>query len=180
MGPGCAWPWSCVVRASSVCRTRWPLLGTCPRAVVVAGGVPLARWPLPRQERWARSTSYPFGAPRWSCPWRVPSASVLGCVRCGGLACVDLVTDASGFTYSPFFSGGLSRYTGADPCGRPHLPFRVGGGHARVPRACAGACSSWPGQAGRSPGRVLVHLTFPLAVLSFCVVRPLPCLTCGT
>ena len=42
------------------------------------------RWPLPRQGRWARSASYPFGAPRWGCPWRVPPALVLGCVRCGG------------------------------------------------------------------------------------------------
>ena len=39
---------SCVVRASRVRGTRWPLpLGTCPRAVVVAGFVPLwcASWP---------------------------------------------------------------------------------------------------------------------------------------
>ena len=46
-------------------------------------------WPLPRQGRWAHSASYPFGAPRWGCPWRGPPASVLGCVRCGGLALVD-------------------------------------------------------------------------------------------
>ena len=53
-GPGCPWHLfpcrgsSCVVRASGVRGTRWPLwLGTCPRAVVVAGGVPLwrASWP---------------------------------------------------------------------------------------------------------------------------------------
>ena len=43
-----------------------------------------SRWPLLRQGRWAGSASYPFGAPRWGCPWRVPPASVLGCVRCGG------------------------------------------------------------------------------------------------
>ena len=42
------------------------------------------RWPPPRRGRWARSASYPFGAPRWGCPWRVPPALVLGCVRCGG------------------------------------------------------------------------------------------------
>ena len=136
----------CVVRAARVCGTRWPLLlCTCPRAVVVAGGVPLwhaswprvgaprlfrsgrsrcsgrfsccrgafphpgglrprlywvaargtrrpaenrapcfCRWPPPRRGRWAHSASYPSGAPRWGCPWRVPPASVLGCVRCGG------------------------------------------------------------------------------------------------
>ena len=42
------------------------------------------RWPPPRRGRCARSASYPFGAPRWGCPWRVPPASVSGCVRCGG------------------------------------------------------------------------------------------------
>ena len=43
------------------------------------------RWPPPRQGRWARSASYPLGAPRWGCPWQVPPASFSGCVRCGGL-----------------------------------------------------------------------------------------------
>ena len=28
---------------------------------------------------------YPFETPRWGCPWRVPPASVLGCVPCGGV-----------------------------------------------------------------------------------------------
>ena len=174
-GPGCPWHLvpcrgsSCVVRASRVPGTRWPLsLGTCPRGLVVAGGVPLwcaswprvgapllvrygrsrcsgwlsrrrgafphpkgcrprlywvaargtrrpagnrahcaCRWPLPRQGRWARSASYPFEAPRWGFPWRVPPSSVLGCVRCGGLVCVDPVTDASGFPYRPSCDGGL-------------------------------------------------------------------------
>ena len=40
------------------------------------------RWPLPRLGRLARSASYPLGAPRWGCPWRVPPVSILGCVRC--------------------------------------------------------------------------------------------------
>ena len=53
-GPGCPWHLVpcrrsvCVVRASRVRVTRWLLwLGTCPRALVVAGGVPLwrASWP---------------------------------------------------------------------------------------------------------------------------------------
>ena len=249
-GPGCPWHLvpcrgsSCVVRASRVCGTRWPLwLGTCPRAVVVAGSVPLwraswprvgapllvwssrsrcsgrlsrrrgafpqpggcrprlywvavrgtwrpaecrahctCRWPLPRQGRWARSASYPFGAPRWGCPWRVPLASVLHCVRCGGLACVDPVTDASGLPYRPSCNGGLGWCTGAVSCGRRHRPFRVGGRHARVPRVCACACPAWPGRAGRPPGRVLVRLTFSLAVLGslFACSAPsglrLPCL----
>ena len=138
--------WLRVVRALRGCGTRRPLLlGTCPFALVVAGGVPLwraswprvvglassgpvasgcsgrlsrrcgalpqptgmrpraywvaargtrtpaenpphcaCRWPLLRPGRWARSASYPIRAPRWGCPWRVPLASVLGCVRCSG------------------------------------------------------------------------------------------------
>ena len=54
-GPGCPWHLlpcrgsSCVVRASRVCGTRWLLLlGTCTRAVVVAGSVPLRRASWPR------------------------------------------------------------------------------------------------------------------------------------
>ena len=50
LGPGCPWHLlpcrglSCVVRASRVPGTRWPLLlGTCPCPVVPAGGVPLWR-----------------------------------------------------------------------------------------------------------------------------------------
>ena len=123
------------------------------------------RWPLARQGRWARSASYPFGVPQWGCPWRVPPASVLGCVRCGGLACVDPVTDASGFPYRPSCDGGLGRCTGAVSCGRRHRPLRVGGRHARVPRVCACACPAWPGRAGRPPWRLLGRLSFPLAVL---------------
>ena len=111
---------------------------------------------------------------------RVPLASVLGCVRCGGLACVDPVTDASGFPYRPSFDEGLGRCTGTVSCGRRHLPFRVEGRHARVPRVCACACSSSPGRAGRPPGRVLVRLTFPVAVLTFCFVQPPPGLGCPT
>ena len=227
-GPG--GPWHLVPCRGSWCVVRstwWPLwLGTCPRAVVVAGGVPLWRaswprvcaplpvwsgrsrcsgrlsgrrgdfpnaggcrprlywvaaqgtwrpaenrahcaccWPLPRQGRWARSASYPLGALRWGCPWRVPPASVLSCVRCGGLACVDLVTDASLFLYRLSCDGGLGWSTGAVSCGRRHRPTRVGGRHARVPRVCACACPAWPVRVGRPLGRVLVRLTFPLAVL---------------
>ena len=42
------------------------------------------RSPPPWPGRLARSESYPFGAPQWGCPWRVPPASGLGCVRCNG------------------------------------------------------------------------------------------------
>ena len=89
-----------------------------------------------------------------------PSGVGLGLRALRWLACVDPVTDASGFPYRPSFDGGLGRCTGAVSCGRRHLPLRVGGRHARVPCVFACACSSWPGRAGRPPGRVLVRLTF--------------------
>ena len=103
-------------------------------------------------------------------------------MRCGRLACVDPVTDASGFPYRPSCDGGLGRCTGAVSCGRRHRPFRVGGRHTWVPRVCGCAFPAWPGRAGRPPGRVLVRLTFPLAVLGslFACLAPsglgLPCL----
>ena len=68
------------------------------------------------------------------------------------LACVDPVTDASGFPYRPSLDRGLGWCTGAVSCGRRHLPLRVGGRHARVPCVCACARLSWPGRAGRPPG----------------------------
>ena len=68
--------------------------GLRPRLYWVAAGGPqrpaengahcACRWPPPRRGPWARSASYPFGAPRWGCPWRVPPASDLGCVHCVG------------------------------------------------------------------------------------------------
>ena len=89
-----------------------------------------------------------------------PSGAGLGLRALRWFACVDAVTDASGFPYRPSFDGGLGRCTGAVSCGRRYLPLRVGGRHARVPCVCACARSSWPGRAGRPPGRVLVRLTF--------------------
>ena len=90
------------------------------------------------------------------------------------LACVDPVTDTSSFSYRPSFDWGLGRCTGSVLCGRRNLPLQVGGRHAGVPCVCACARPSWPGRAGRPPGRVLVRLTFPLAALSFCFARPPP------
>ena len=97
---------------------------------------------------------------------------------------VDPVTHASRFPYRMSFDAGLGRCTGAVLCGCRHLPFRVGVCYARVPCACPCACSSWPGRAGWPPGRVLVHLTFPVAVVRACFVSsalsrlrlPCPCL----
>ena len=43
-----------------------------------------SRWQPLRRGWWARSASYLFAARLWDCPWRVPRASVLGCVRFGG------------------------------------------------------------------------------------------------
>ena len=57
-------------------------------------------------------------------------------MRCGGSACVDPVTDASGFPYRVSFHGGLGWCTRAVLCGRRHRPSRVGGRHARVLRVC--------------------------------------------
>ena len=51
-------------------------------------------------------------------------------------------------------------------------PFWDGGRHARVLGVCSCACSAWPGWTGWPPGRALVCLTFPLAVLPFYFARP--------
>ena len=89
-----------------------------------------------------------------------PSGAGLGLRALRWLACVDPVTDESGFPYRPSFDGRLGRCTGAVSCGRRHLPLRVGGRHAQVPCVCACARPSLPGRAGRPHGRVLVRLTF--------------------
>ena len=117
------------------------------------------RWPPPRQGRWALRV-VPVRGPAMGLSLAGPSGVGLGLRALRWLACVDPVTDASGFPYRPSFDGGLGRCTGAVSCGRRHLPLRVGGRHARVPCVFACACSSWPGRAGRPPGRVLVRLTF--------------------
>ena len=50
-----------------------------------------------------------------------PSGVGLGLRALRWLACVDPVTDASGFPYRPSFDGGLGRCNGAVSCGRRHL-----------------------------------------------------------
>ena len=153
-----------VVRAVRGCGTRWPLLlGTCPCALVLAGGVPLwrASWPrvgAPRLTRSGRSRcsgqlarrrgafTYPgvfrpriyWAAARgtWRpaedralcpCPWPLaggllrvvpvrgpamglflagPSGVGLGLRAQRLLACVDPVTDASGFPIPSVFRWG--------------------------------------------------------------------------
>ena len=103
-----------------------------------------------------------------------PSSSGLGLRARGGLACVEPVIDASSFPYRSCFDGGLRLCTGALSCGSRQCPFRFGGRRTRVPRVGVCVCSPWPGRAGRPPGRVLVRLTFPLAVLSFFFAWPPP------
>ena len=144
--------------------------GLCPR---LYWALCACRWPPPRRGRWARSASYPFGAPRWSCPWRVPPALVLGCVRCGGWRVLTR-------SLTRPVARTVRRSTG-DSAGAPGL-FRVdadtapfGSGDAKLGfRACVCACSSWPGRAGRPPGRVLVELTFSLGRFGFllCLAAP--------
>ena len=99
-------------------------------------------------------------------------------------ACVDPVTDASGFPYRPSFDGGLGRCTRAVSCGRQHCPFRFAGWHARVPCVCACACFlGRVGQAGL-PGAFWCTSPFPLALpvaLLVCSAPSglgLPCLCC--
>ena len=96
-----------------------------------------------------------------------PSGVGLGLRALRWLACVDPLTDASGFPDRPSFNGGLGRCTGAVSCGRRNRPLRVGGRHAQVPCVCACARSSWPGREGRPPGRVLVRLTFSFGRFGF-------------
>ena len=132
------------------------------------------RWPPPRQGRWARSASYPFGAPRWGCPWRVPPASVLGCVRCGG-----------GRVWTRSLTRPVSRtvrLSTGDSAGAPGL-FRVDadtspcGSEDATPgsRACLRVLALL-GRVGRAglPGAFGCASPFPLAALSFCFAWPPP------
>ena len=117
-------------------------------------------------------------------PCRTRSGPRVGVVPGGSLrrrswaACAAVVgvcgpvTDASGFPYCLSSDGVLGRCTGAVSCGRRHLPLRVGGRHAQVPCVCACARPSWPGQAGRPPGRVLVRLTFSFKRFVFLLCLP--------
>ena len=81
-----------------------------------------------------------------------PSGARLGLRALRWLACVDPLTDASGFSYRPSFNRGLGRCTGAVSCGRRHLPLWVRGRHARVPCVCACARPSWACRCLRCPG----------------------------
>ena len=142
------------------------------------------RWPLPRQGQWGPSASYLFWAPRWGCPWRFPPALVLGCVLCGGLACLDSVTHASGFQYRPSFHGGLGRCTGPVLCACQHLPFLGRRTPRRGPvRVCL--CMLFLAGSGLPASRARFgapHLSFGRFVLLFCSAPSelgLPSSSCG-
>ena len=132
------------------------------------------RGPPPRQGRGARSASYPFGAPRWGCPWRVPLASVLGCVRCGGWRVWTR-------SLTRLVSRTVRRSTG-DWAGAPGL-FRVDADTSpagrRTPRpgpVLVCVCSSFVARSGgpASQARFGAPQLFPVAALSFCFARPPP------
>ena len=124
------------------------------------------RWPPPRQGRWARSALCPFRAPQWGCPWQVPPAPVLGCVRCGGWR-----------VWTRSLTRPVSRTvhrSTADSAGAPGL-FRVDadtwpcGSEDATPGSCA--CVRvlvFPGRARRAglPGAFWCASPSPLAALS--------------
>ena len=107
-----------------------------------------------------------------------PSGVGLGLRALRWLACVDPVTDVSGFSYRSSFDRGLGRCTGAVSCGRRHRPFRVRRRHAQVPRLCDCACCAWPGRAGWPPGRLLVRLTFSCGCFALLLWSAHPGLGC--
>ena len=121
------------------------------------------RWPPPRQGRWARSAAYMFGALRWGCPWRVPPASVLGCVRCSDLRAWSRSVTCPVSRTVPLPTG--------DSVGAPGL-FRVDADTAPFwakhatpgSRACVRVCAplSRVGRAGL-PGAFWCASPFPVA-----------------
>ena len=132
------------------------------------------RWPLPKQGLRARSTSYPIGAPRWGCPWRVPPASVLGCVRCGGWrvwtrSLTRLVSRTARLsTGDSACAPGLFRVDAdTSPCGSEDA--------TPGSRACVRA-RALLGQVGLAgpPGAFWCASPFPVAALSFFFVWPSP------
>ena len=132
------------------------------------------RWPLPRQGLSARSALYPFVAPQWGCLWRVPPASVLGCVRCGGWRVwTRSLTRRVSRT---------ARLSTGDSVGAPGL-FRVDGDTSPCrsedatpgSRACVRA-RALLGQVGRAglPGAFWCASPFPVAAFSLFFVWPPP------
>ena len=107
-----------------------------------------------------------------------PSGVGLGLRALRWLACVDPVTDVSGFPYPLSFDGELGWCTGAVSCGCRQSPC---GSEDATPgsRACVPVLVR-PGRGGRAglPGAFWCASPFPLAALSFCFAWPPPGWVC--
>ena len=136
-----------MVPAAGPCRGRGAGLATCCTRPGYCNGV-VPGWSL-RDRSWA---------PCAAVVWRVRIHSLTRPVSC--TVCVSTGDSASA--------------PGSFLCGNQNHLFWVGGRDALAGCVSACACSSWPGRAGRPPRRVLVRLTFPLAVLSFGFAGPPP------
>ena len=150
------------------------LLGGCAGHVEAGRELGSLCLPLAPAALWARSALYPFEAPQGGRPWRVPPASVLGCVRCGGwrvwtrsltrpvsrTACLSTGDSAGAL--------GLFRVDAdTSPCGSEDATPRS--------RACVRA-RALLGRVGRAglPGAFWCATPFPVASLSLFSVRPPP------
>ena len=131
-------------------------------------------WPLLRQRRCTRSASYPFGASRWGCPWRVPPTPVLGCVRCG---CWRVWTRSLTRPVSR-----TTRFSTGDSAGAPGL-FRVDADNAPLgsedAKPGSGACvrvRALLGRVGRAglPGAFWCASPFSVAGLGALLVCSAP------
>ena len=129
-----------------------------------------------------RALSHPRLPALWA-GWRGPLPTGCGC---GGVRAWGRVNNPTARALA-CCGGGMWAPGGGASC----LGVGCPGSGALLPPAarplgglpvCACACPAWPGRAGRPPGRVLLRLTFPLAVLGslFACSAPsglgLPCL----
>ena len=131
-------------------------------------------WPGLRQGLWSLSASYPFRALQWGCPWRVPLASVLGCMRCDGWRVWTR-------SLTPPVSG-TARLSTGNSASAPGL-FRVDadtapfGSEDATPGSRASVrVRALLGRVGRAglPGAFWCASPFPVAALSFFFVPPPP------
>ena len=104
----------------------------------------------------------PVRGPATGYAWRIPPASVFGCLRCAFWAVWTRSLTRQVFRTVYRFK--------EDSAGAPGHPFPLGGGHTQVWCMCACVCSSLPGWAGRPPGPAFVHLDLLVAPLVACFV----------
>ena len=173
-GTGCPWHLllcrgsSCVVRASRVPGTRWPLwLGTCRHTLVVAGGVPLWRASWPRLPLFAtpRSVHHLAAVAAGAYPPRGPPNAWSPRVPAPPGPCYLLVASGT-------------------PVGWRRGCLAVGLVHGAVRHYCLGGCSapvvcsrrSRPVRGGWGRCRALCLPRFPLPASRFprCVWRAVP------